>query len=329
VDDRTAPENQDAQLHSLAHGVIRLEQLAPEYGGARRRLRVIKLRGVDVRGGYHDYAIKRGGIQVYPRLVAAEHHVDFPREQVASGVERLDVLLGGGLARGTTALILGPAGCAKTLIAAHFAHRAAVRGERVSVYLFDEGLGTYFAGTRGIGLDMRAQVDAGRATVRQVDPAELSPGEFVAAVRHSVEADGARVIVLDSLNGYLNAMPEERYLAAHLHELFSYLRQQGVLAIVVMSLHGVMGTMQATVDVSYVADVVILTRFFETAGMVRKAVSAVKKRAGGHEETIRELRVTERGIELGEPLRGYRGILTGNPQVDPDALVRGEPDGAG
>ena len=328
VDDRTEPENRDLQLHSLAHGVIRLEQLVPEYGGARRRLRVMKLRGVEMRGGYHDFTIKRGGVEVYPRLVAAEHQTDFPRDPVSSGVEALDLILGGGLSRGTTALILGPAGCAKTLLAAHFAHRAAASGDAVAVYLFDEGLGTYFAGTRAIGLDMAAQVNARRATVRQIDPAELSPGEFVATVRHSVEVDGARIVVLDSLNGYMNAMPEERYLSAHLHELFSYLRQQGVVTLVVMSQHGVVGSMQTAMDVSYVADVVVLTRFFETAGTVRKAVSVVKKRASWHEDTIRELRVTGNGIELGQPLRGYRGILTGIPQAEPDVLLR-KPDAAG
>jgi circadian clock protein KaiC len=276
----------------------------------------MKLRGVDVRGGYHDFSIKQGGLEVYPRLVAAEHHVDYRREEVSSGVEGLDRLLAGGLARGTTALIMGPAGCAKTLLAAHFVHGLAVRGERAAVYLFDEGTGTYFAGTKGIGLDMAAQVEAGRVTVRQIDPAELSPGEFVGAVRHNVEGDGVRLVVIDSLNGYLNAMPEERYLGAHLHELFMYLRQQGVLAIVVLSQQGILGAMQAPVDVSYVADVVVLTRYFETAGTVRKAISVVKKRAGGHEETIRELRVTDRGIQLGEPLIGYRGILTGVPQQE-------------
>jgi circadian clock protein KaiC len=314
VDDRTGQEQGDLQLHSLAHGVIRLEQVAPEYGGARRRLRIMKLRGVQIRTGYHDFGITRGGVVVYPRLVAAEHHRQFPSEFVSSGVREIDALIGGGLMRGTTALVLGPAGCGKTLISAHFAHHAAARGEPVAVYLFDEGTNTYFAGTKSIGRDMAAHVDAGRAAVRQVDPAELTPGEFVASVREAVEVFAARVVVIDSLNGYLNAMPEERYLAAHLHELFSYLRQQGVVTLVVMSQHGVLGTMQSTVDVSYVADTVLLTRYFEIAGTVRKAISVVKKRAGQHEDTIREFRVTADGIQLGQPLTNYRGILTGVPQ---------------
>ena len=329
LDDRTAEGGGDLQLQSLAHGVIRLEQLSPEYGGSRRRLRVMKLRGVEIRGGYHDFAIKRGGLEIYPRLVAAEHHARFSRELLSSGVAALDGLLGGGLARGTTTLILGPAGSGKTLVASHFVQHAANNDEHCAVFLFDEGAGTFFAGTSGIGVDLTGHVDAGRVMVRQIDPAELAPGEFVSHVRASVEGGGARVVVIDSLNGYLNSMPEERHLSAHLHELFSYLRQRGVLTIVVMSQHGLIGPMQTTMDVSYLADAVVLTRFFEAGGGVHKAISVVKKRAGSHEDMIRELRISEEGLSLSEPLTAFRGVLTGVPDYDPTALLRPDTDVAG
>jgi circadian clock protein KaiC len=329
LDDRTAEGGADLQLQSLAHGVIRLEQLSPEYGGSRRRLRVMKLRGVEIRGGYHDFAIKRGGLEIYPRLVDAEHHARFSRELLSSGVDALDRLLGGGLARGTTTLILGPAGSGKTLVASHFVQHAASNDEHCAVFLFDEGAGTFFAGTSGIGVDLSGHVDTGRVMVRQIDPAELAPGEFVSHVRASVEDAGARVVVIDSLNGYLNSMPEERHLSAHLHELFAYLRQRGVLTIVVMSQHGLIGPMQTTMDVSYLADSVVLTRFFEAGGGVHKAISVVKKRAGGHEDMIRELRISGRGLSLSEPLTAFRGVLAGVPDYDPTALLRPDTDVAG
>ena len=313
LDDRTASGG-DLQLQSLAHGVLRLETLLPEFGGARRRLRVMKLRGVAYTEGYHDYTIRTGGLEVFPRLVAAEHHVPYARETVSSGVPALDALVGGGLVRGTSTLVMGPAGSGKSLLASHFVHEAASRGERVAVFIFDEGTGTYFAGTSGVGLDMQRLVDAGRLVLQQVDPAELSPGEFVARVRESVERDNARLVVIDSLNGYLNAMPEERLLSLHLHELFSYLRQRGVLTISIMSQHGLLGAMQTPIDVSYLADAVLLLRFFEANGAIHKAISMVKRRAGPHESTIRELRIAGAGITLGEPLTNFRGILTGVPQ---------------
>jgi circadian clock protein KaiC len=288
----------------------------PDFGGARRRLRVMKLRGVAYTEGYHDYVIRTGGLEVFPRLVAAEHGTPYARETVSSGVAALDALVGGGLTRGTSTLVMGPAGSGKSLLASHFVHEAASRGDRATVFLFDEGMGTYFAGTSGVGLDMKRLVDAGRLVVQQVDPAELSPGEFVARVRESVECHHARVVMIDSLNGYLNAMPDERLLSLHLHELFSYLRQRGVLTISVMSQHGMLGQMVAPFDVSYLADAVILLRFFEASGAIRKAISMVKRRAGAHESTIRELRIASSGITVGEPLTGFRGILTGVPQFD-------------
>jgi circadian clock protein KaiC len=316
LDDRTSAAG-DLQLQSIAHGVLRLETLLPEFGGARRRLRVMKLRGVAYTDGYHDYTIRTGGLDVFPRLVAAEHRVPYTRETVSSGVAALDALVGGGLGRGTSTLVMGPAGSGKSLLASHFVYQAATRGDHAAVFIFDEGLDTYFRGTSGVGLDMEGLGRAGRLRVQQVDPAELSPGEFVARVRESVERDNARVVMIDSLNGYLNAMPEERLLTLHLHELFSYLRQRGVLTISVMSQHGMMGQQMLTpIDVSYLADGVLLLRFFEAEGAIRKAVSMVKRRAGAHESSIRELQISSTGISVSEPLRHFRGIMTGVPQFD-------------
>jgi circadian clock protein KaiC len=315
LDDRTAAGG-DLQLQSIAHGVVRLETLLPEFGGARRRLRIMKLRGVSYTDGYHDYIIRTGGLEVFPRLVAAEHRVGFTKDTVPSGVAALDALVGGGLSRGTTTLIMGPAGSGKSLVASHFVHEAVSRGDHAAVFIFDEGIATYFGGTKGVGLDMERLADAGRLIVQQIDPAELSPGEFVARVRESVERHNARIIMIDSLNGYLNAMPEERLLSLHLHELFSYLRQRGVVTISVMSQQGMLGQMMAPIDVSYLADAVILLRFFEAHGAVRKAISMVKRRAGAHEASIRELRISGAGITVGEPLTNFRGILTGVPQFD-------------
>ena len=316
LDDRTATSG-DLQLQSIAHGVVRLETLLPEFGGARRRLRVMKLRGVPYTDGYHDYTIRTGGLDVFPRLVAAEHRVAYIKDSVSSGVAALDALVGGGLSRGTSTLIMGPAGTGKSLLASHFVHEAAARGDRAAAFIFDEGIGTYFAGTAGVGLHMERLVDAGRLMVQQVDPAELSPGEFAARVRESVERDGARIVMIDSLNGYLNAMPDERLLSLHLHELFSYLRQRGVVTISIMSQHGMMGQMLSPIDVSYLADAVLLLRFFEAQGEIRKAVSMVKRRAGSHESSIRELRIARTGLSVGDPLTSFQGILTGVPQFDP------------
>lgn len=322
LDDRTAAAG-DLQLQSIAHGVVRLETLLPEFGGARRRLRVMKLRGVAYTDGYHDYIIRTGGIDVFPRLVAAEHRVHYAKELVSSGIAALDGLVGGGLGRGTTTLIMGPAGSGKSLLASHFVHQAASRGDRAAIFIFDEGTDTFFAGTSGVGLDMEGLVRAGRLSVQQVDPAELSPGEFVARVRDNVERDNARIVLIDSLNGYLNAMPEERLLTLHLHELFSYLRQRGVLTINVMSQHGMVGQMLTPIDVSYLADAVILLRFFEAHGSIHKAISMVKRRAGSHERSIRELRITNTGVTVGEPLTNFRGILTGVPQFEPSQPTDG------
>ena len=314
LDDLTA-ETTDLQLQSIAHGVITLEQLAPVYGAARRRLRVVKFRGTSYRGGFHDFSIERGGVVVYPRLVAAEHGASFPRERIESGVTALDALLGGGPDRGTSTLLMGPAGSGKSTIAVQYAVAAASRGDHAAIFAFDESIATLEARTAALGIELHEGLRAGQVRVQQVDPAELSPGEFAAMVRQSVERDGARVVVIDSLNGYLHAMPDEHFLTAQLHELLTYLGRQGVTTLMVVAQHGVVGMhMVSPVDTSYLADSVILFRYFEYAGKVKKAISVMKKRSGRHEESIRELRFDANGIHLSEPLTQFRGILTGVPQ---------------
>lgn len=313
LDDRTSTDG-DLQVQSIAHGVLMLEQLAMEYGAERRRLRVVKLRGSRYRGGFHDFNIETGGIDVYPRLVAAEHRQTFEQESISSAVPSLDALLGGGLDRGTSTLVMGPAGCGKSSIAAQFITHAAERGEVAAAFIFDEGVNIHLARAAGLGTDMRSGVESGRIRIQQIDPAELSPGEFAHNVRNAVERNHARVVVIDSLNGYLQAMPDERFLTAQMHELLTYLNQQGVVTLLVMAQHGFMGAQMGTpVDVSYLADTVILLRYFEAAGAVRRAISVVKKRTGFHEDTIRELRLSSKGIMVGAPLSEFHGVLTGVP----------------
>jgi circadian clock protein KaiC len=314
LDDRS-PGMDEVHFQSLVHGVITLEQKSPTYGAKRRRMEVVKLRGVLYRDGIHDYTIRKGGLAVFPRLVAAEHHREFPTEALSGGIAELDALLGGGLEYGMSTLILGPAGAGKSTLASLYATAAAARGQNVAFYVFDESPRTLVTRSTGLGIDLKAHMAAGRVRVRQVDPAELTPGEFAHAVRHAVEADGVRVVVIDSLNGYITAMPEERLITAHLHELLSYLGQQGVLSILVLAQHGLLGTaMESPTDVSYLADTVVLLRYFEAGGEVRKAVSVVKKRGGGHEPTIRELKVGPGGVRCGAPLHEFRGVLTGVPE---------------
>ncbi len=313
LDDRTS-EPGDLQLQSLAHGVVTLEQLAPEYGAERRRLRVVKLRGVRFNGGYHDFSITTGGIRVFPRLVAAATRGTTRREIASSGVESLDQLLGGGLDRGTTTLLIGPAGVGKSATATEIAVAAADRGERVAIYMFDEGIATFCNRAAGLGVDVAGHVERGTVRLTQVDPAELSPGEFAEQIRTAVARDGVSVIVIDSLNGYMNSMPEERFLLAQLHEMFTFLRQHDVLVVAVVAQHGILGSMQTPLDLSYLADNVVLFRFFETAGHVRQAISVVKRRSGPHERTIRELSLGPSGLTLSEPLSDFHGVLTGVPQ---------------
>jgi circadian clock protein KaiC len=312
LDDLSSAVN-DLQLHSIAHGVITLEQLALDYGAERRRMRVVKMRGIPFRGGYHDFTIKTGGLAIFPRLVAAEHHTAFLGELTASGSAELDALLGGGLERGTSALLIGGAGVGKSSIAMTYAVAAAGRGEHAAIFAFDEGLGTIYARAAGLRIPLQERVDAGRIQLQQIDPAEMSPGEFVSLVRRTVEENQSRVIVIDSLNGYLNAMPEERYLILQMHELLSYLNQLGVVTILVLAQHGLMGPMQTPLDVSYLSDAVLMLRYFEAEGRVRRAMSLVKKRSGAHEDTIREFRLSSAGLQVGPPLTQFRGIFTGTP----------------
>jgi circadian clock protein KaiC len=329
LDDRTSTAS-DLQVRSIAHGVVELEQLALDYGAERRRMRVVKLRGSRYRGGFHDFRIETGGVVVYPRLVAAEHRQAFAPEMITSGVAELDALVGGGLDRGTSTLILGPAGSGKSSIAAQFAAAAAERGERAASFLFDEGVNTYLSRSSGLGREMKDLVEAGHMSIQQVDPAELSPGEFAHSVRRAVDEDGARVVVIDSLNGYLQAMPDERFLTVQMHELLTYLNQQGVVTLLVLAQHGFMGSNMGTpVDVSYLADTVLMLRFFEARGEVRRAISAVKKRTGYHENTIREMRMSGGGIAVGEPLRDFQGVLTGVPSERNEPSPFGEKSGGG
>lgn len=322
LDDRTSADA-DLQVQSIAHGVLMLEQLELDYGSERRRLRVSKLRGSRFRGGFHDFAIRTGGVEVFPRLVAAGRSVEFEPGTAESGVATLDALLGGGLDRGTSTLVLGPAGCGKSSLATHFAAASAQRGERAAAFIFDEGVNIYLNRAAGLGTDLREEVAAGRLMVQQVNPAELSPGEFAHAVCQTVERDGARLVIIDSLNGYMQAMPDERFLTTQMHELLTYLNQQGVVTILIMAQHGFMGSMSSPVDVSYLADTVVLLRYFEAAGAIRRAISVVKKRTGRHEDTIREMRLSaSRGVEVGEPLTAFRGVLTGVPVLTDDTGKR-------
>jgi circadian clock protein KaiC len=314
LDDRTNTDS-DLQLQSIAHGVLALENLPRDYGVKRRRLEVLKLRGSSFREGFHDYGIKKGGLSIYPRLVASEHKTEFAREHISSGIKELDALVGGGIDRGTSTLIMGPAGAGKSTIAAKYAFAAMERGESAAVYLFDEGIRTYLSRLQSLGFDAEPFLENGRFLLYQVDVAELSPGEFANRVRQAVERDGARVVIIDSLNGFMNAMPGEKYLPMQLHELTTFLNQKGVASFMVLAQHGLIGReMQNPVDVSYLADSVLLLRFFEAKGEVRQAISMIKKRSGHHERSIRELRL-HRGIIVGDPLFDFKGVLTGVPDV--------------
>ncbi len=312
LDDKSGADS-GLQLQTLSHGVITLERLGQEYGGSRRRLHIGKLRGAKFRDGFHDYAIERGGIRVYPRLVASEHRTEHETFVLSSGVPELDQLLGGGLSCGTSTLIVGPAGTGKSTIAGAYSRSAASKGLHASVFIFEETRQTYIERMAGVSLSLADGLRDGLIVLQQVDPAELSPGQFTQVIREEVEQSGSRLLVIDSLNGYLNAMPSERFLTAHLHELLSFLAEKGVITILVSAQHGILGRMQASVDVSYLADTVILTRFFEVNGALRKAVSALKHRMADHEQTLRELTITPHGLVVGETLTDFRGILTGTP----------------
>jgi circadian clock protein KaiC len=315
LDDKMSGKQISADPHvlSLTHGIIEMEQMTPDYGTSRRRMRIGKLRGVKYREGYHDYTIVTGGICIFPRLIAADHHKEFKIQPVGSGLAELDGLLGGGLDRGTTTLVLGPAGTGKSTLALQYAVEMAKHGEHGMVFTFDESREIMLARAKGLGMDLRTHVEAGTILAQQVDPAELSPGEFAVRVRKGVE-NGAKLVVIDSLNGYLNAMPGEKYLNNQLHELTTCLNQQGVITILILAQYGLVGAAESPVDLSYLADAVLSLRYFESAGEVKQALAVVKKRSGSHEKTIREFKLESgKGIRIGEPLKEFRGVLSGVP----------------
>lgn len=316
LDDRSS-RHDELELHSIVHGVILLDKVHREYGTTRRRIEVSKLRGCAFREGYHDYIIRTGGLVVFPRLIAAEHLPDEDDQSPASsGIPALDSLVGGGLDRGTSTLLIGPAGCGKTTLAIRWLSAAAERGEATAAFIFEETISTLKRRARGLGMNLDALLDSGRMRISHFDPAEMSPGEFVERVRHAVDHENARTIVIDSLNGFLQSMPGEQYLALHLHELLTYLNHKGVVTLLVLAQAGLVGnSIQTPADVSYLADNILVLRYFEAQGEVRQAISMIKKRSGPHEHTIRELRLGNNAIWVGEPLTHFHGVLTGIPAI--------------
>lgn len=312
LDDLTA-DVLDKTVHSIVHGVFRLEELAPNFGSERRRMRVLKYRGTSFRGGYHDLSIKTGGVEIFPRLVAAEHRTTFRREQRSTGLIGLDALLGGGVETGSSVLILGPAGTGKSTFALQFMDAAIKRGEKAAYFVFDEELGLLFDRTKQMGFDLEAMRAAGSLTIEQVDAAELSPGEFAHNVRRAVDAAQAKTVVIDNLNGYQASMPDENSLVLHIHELLQYLNRQGATTFLTVAQHGLLGDMKTPVDITYLADTVVLLRYFEAVGRVKRAVSVIKKRTGWHEDTIREYWISNSGLKLGDPLEEFQGVLRGIP----------------
>jgi circadian clock protein KaiC len=310
LDDRSSDPT-DLQLHSIAHGVITLEQAAQDYGTERRRLRVVKMRGVKYRGGFHDFLIETGGVTVFPRLIAAEHHSSFVKEVMSTGQEQMDKMLGGGISVGTNVLFSGPSGVGKTSTAIQFSLSAIARGEKAAYFLFDEGRATLLTRSKSMGMDLQPHLDSGALKVSQIDPAEMSPGQFASWVRHSVEVDGVKFIVIDSLNAFLQAMPGEKYLMLQMHEMLSYLNQQGVITLLILGQHGIVGDIRSDVDVSYLSDTILLFRYFEAKGDMLKAISVGKSRTTAHETSIREFRLTSHGIVIGDPLRDFEGVMTG------------------
>jgi circadian clock protein KaiC len=323
LDDMTS-EVHDLQLHSIAHGVVTLEQIAIEYGAERRRLRVTKMRGVRFRGGYHDYTIRTGGIEVFPRLVAGETPSKRKKKEIVQSVSpQLDQMLGGGIQRGTSTLLIGPAGSGKSSIALSYIIAAARRGEHAALFAFDETIGSIYDRSAGVGMAVEPLVQSNQVTLEQINPAEMSPGEFTHLMCRTVEENDTKVVVIDTLNGLLNAMPEERHLILQVHELLTYLNQRSVLTILIIAQHGMVGAMQSPLDLSYLSDNVLLFRYFEARGAMRKAISVMKKRVGSHEDSIRELHISSVGVQVGEPLTEFVGIMTGVPNyTGPRTLLR-------
>lgn len=312
LDDLTT-DTMDKTVHSIAHGVVKLEELAPEYGAERRRIRVMKYRGQAFRGGFHDMSIKHGGVEVFPRLVASEHRTTFERTQMTSGISELDALLGGGIEQGSSTLVLGPAGTGKSTFTFQFVAAAIGRGEKAAMFIFDEEMGLLFDRTKALGLDLEAMQATGLLHIEQVDAAELSPGEFAHRVRARVDEADAKTVVIDSLNGYQSSMPAENALTLHIHELLQYLNRQGATTFLTVAQHGLVGDMKSPVDLTYIADTVILLRYFEAHGRIRRAVSVIKKRTGRHEDTIREYKIGSQGLHLGQPIMDFQGVLSGIP----------------
>ena len=312
LDDQTS-ESGDLQLHSICHGVIMLEQAIQNFGGQRRRLQIVKMRGIKYRGGYHDFNLDTGGVQVFQRLVAANYKRSYDPGLVTTGNAGMDGLLGGGLTPGTNTLLMGPSGIGKTTTSIRIVLSALQRGERVAYYLFDEGVGTLISRSKALGLDIEAYAESGQLMLSQIDPAELSPGEFAFRVRSAVEEAGVSTVVIDSLNAYLQAMPGEKFLLLQMHELLTYLNQQGIMTILVLGQHGLIGDVRSDVDLSYLSDTIMLFRFFEASGRLRSAISVVKSRTAAHEHSIREFRLTSEGMQVGEPLTDFEGVLTGVP----------------
>jgi circadian clock protein KaiC len=324
LDDLTA-DVADKTVHSVAHGVLRLEELAPAYGAERRRARIIKYRGVKYRGGYHDATITTGGFNVFPRLVASEFRARFDRDMMSSGLAEFDQLLGGGVETGSSTLVLGPAGTGKTVVAVVFAIAAVARGEKAALFVFDEELGLLLSRFKGLGIDLERMQRSGELFIEQVDATERSPGEFAHLVRRRIDEDHIKTVVIDSLNGYQAAMPEESSLVLHMHELLQYLNRRGTATFMTVAQHGLVGDMKTPVDVTYLADTVILLRYFEALGSVRRAMSIIKKRTGAHESTIREYRIDGRGLTIGAPLEAFQGVLRGVPLYvgEPQPLLEG------
>lgn len=319
LDDRSGDGN-DLQLQSIAHGVLRLENVQRSFGVTRRHMEIIKLRGSAYREGFHDYTIRRGGLTVYPRLIAAEHEISFSDERMKSGVDDLDRMFGGGISRGTTTLVTGPSGVGKSTLAAQYAYAAAQRGQRAIIYAFDEMVRTATSRAESLGISINKEIERGTLSIAQIDPAELSPGEFIWQIRSDVRDRDTRVVVIDGLNGFLNSMPGEKDLILHLHELLAFLNQSGVITFLVLTQQGLVGSTQADIDVSYLSDTIVLLRYFEIQGQIRQVLSILKQRIGAHERTLRELTFNATGVHLGEPLRNFRGVLTGVPEFkDPPA----------